>query len=237
MAALLTYLVTMFAPLPVSAETSIKLVWTGATSGGPLGSSSIVVPKHEVTTLTLDVVLEVDGRGASVVWTSLEFDRDLGNELNLLGHAEKYWSNRESGNLFRSLAQITSGLRTTVESSSASVGKLYSFEGSQRYRAGPKNTTLTFGRVVFSTNPANLAVDGPDIFSGLFAPDGSGSTDGIFDGVATGVFPGAVNISSTVSFGTAQVRLVNTPQVPVPLWAVPLVAGLLFGAARFAKRA
>jgi len=232
----LTFLVALFlfvlAPLCASAMTSIKLIWTGSSAGGPLGSSSIVVPNNEVTTLTLDIVLEVDNRGVSVVWTSLEFDRDLGNELNLLGYAEISWSDPESQ---RSLHRATPGLRTTFESSGAAVGKLYSFEGFHGSGPGPKNTTLTFGRVVFSTNPANLAVDGPDIFSGLFAPDGSGSTDGIFDGVNAGIFPGAVNISSTVSFGTAQVRPMNAPQVPVPLWAAPLVAGLLFGAAHLVR--
>ncbi len=70
----------------------------------------------------------------------------------------------------------------------------------------------------------------------VFSPDGTGHTDGVFDGTAWSGYPNVpTNITNSVSFGTAALNA-NAPAVPVPFWAMPLVAGLLFGAARFAGR-
>ena len=102
-------------------------------------------------------------------------------------------------------------------------GVLYTFE-SASIGSGAKNTTLTFARVVFTTNTANIANDGDDIFSGLFNP----GQDGIFNEANASV--------AGVSFGGAAV---NVNVVPEPatssILAVSLGVLLLAGARKRAS--
>ena len=74
----------------------------------------------------------------------------------------------------------------------------YTFEGTSP-GFGPSSTTLTFARIVFSTNRGNLPWDGNDIFSGVFEGQ-------VFGGNA----PGS-DITSRANFGGASVWAVPEP--------------------------
>ena len=206
-----------------AAATEILLVWTGTTGTGTPGDSTIVVSDSQVETLTLELRADIDAVGVNGIFASIEFDRDLGDELNVLSFDELAWSNPT---FTRSLAPIAPFLSNTMESSGASEGALYTFEVST-FATGPKNQTLAFGRVVFSTNPANVRNDGADVVSGDLGPDGSGAADAIFDRSE----PLHVDITGSVTFGTATVdrRLIRLPALGPGGYGLLLVSFVVFG--------
>ncbi|MCH2170758.1 PEP-CTERM sorting domain-containing protein [Myxococcota bacterium] len=145
---------------------------------GPTGSAEI----------TVDVVLDVDTAGLSVATMSLEWDTDLKNEINAVEFEELSWSLvNMMGNTTRSFTQLSEGVASSQESCTGDCtnsegdpapdrfGALYSFDGASTGN-GPASTSLTFARVVFSTNNANVIFDGADIFAGQF-----GGQDGFCD--------------------------------------------------------
>ena len=196
----------------VANATSVNLRWSGGiASAGSLsgvGTSSITIAPSATATLTLDIRINVDSAGLSSAFLSLEFDRDLKNELNILAFEELSWV---SGMM--NLTQLNAGIDSTQESTGPGLGalqgQLYTFEATTLGN-GPVNTTIAFGRVVFTTNHANASVDGPDVFSGVF----NAGLDGVFNN------PGS-NIDATTVFGTASVN-----QVPEPTTLATLVLGL-----------
>ncbi len=68
-----------------ASATSVSLVWTGA-AGDIFGvsGSSVTIGQTGSATLTLDVVLDIDSRGVAGAFLNIDFDTDLGNELDLL---------------------------------------------------------------------------------------------------------------------------------------------------------
>ncbi len=176
--------------------TSVLLVWTGVnTNGTPLaaisGNSVTLLPSGEAT-LTLDVQLVVDSRGVSSAFMTFDWDTDLDNEVNLISFSELSWSNG-MGN--RTLEPFVAGIVSSRESTGFTGGTIFELDGTT-IGSGPKNTTLTFARLVFTTNNhhpgGGVENDGNDIFSsGLIGGNEGGSTitDAVLGGASVNVIP------------------------------------------------
>ena len=216
-AILLALLFSTAAPSPPAGATTGSLIFTGTTGSGTTGTSEIDVSSTAVETLTLDVVLDVDSAGVCCGMLSVEFDADLGDEVDIVSIHELGWTNAKAS---QSLAQYGFGIRTSQESSGSVEGHIYGLEAFT-YGLGPSNTTLTFARMVFRTKPANLRVDGEDISLGEFSPAGAGNDDGVFTNSTAGDGQRA-----TVSYSGASI---NGGPVEVPA-VTPLGLGALLGA-------
>jgi len=191
----------------IASATSVNLVWNGTavnTSGAiaSMTANSVTLNPSGVATLTLDVVLDVDSRGVSGAFLTLDFDTDFDNELNAVSWKELAWSQG-----MMSLSALTPGINpcgrggcgtfvpsTTESTTNGEVGSLFTFEGATLGN-GPSSTTLTFARIVFTTNHGLVNSNDPgDIFSsGLIGGNGDGVT--IFD----------------ANFGVANVNIVPEP--------------------------
>ncbi len=192
--------------------TSVNLRWfnaSGAVTG--LGTNTVTVASAPAT-LTLDIRIDVDAGGLSAAFLSLEFDRDLRNELNIVSFQELGWT----GVMMTSMAlprldPFSLGLLTSQESSASQTGLLYTFDVATTSTAAdccPVSTTIAFARVVFQINPSNLARDGGDIFAYIFNP----GVDGIFNQAGGNISP-FVFLSDTFSF--ARVNSTGAPPTPV----------------------
>ncbi len=188
----------------VASATSVGLAIVGTAAGGAgifsSTASSVTLNVSGSATLTVDVQVDIDSRGLAGLFMSLKFDTDGENEVNVVSFTELSWAFvNMMGATTSELGQLTTGINSTQESAAAVEGQLYTFEG-QSLGTGPANTTLTFARVVFSTNSANVATDGDDIFSGTFFP-----------GEVVGCNSPGCDITSSVSFGGIAVNLVPEP--------------------------
>jgi len=177
----------LFVPAAVNA-TSVNLIWTAVNGvvASASGNSVTLFPSTTVT-LTLDVRVTVDSRGASSMFMTFDWDRDLENELNLVSWTEMSWSN---GMGTRNLTPFIAGINFSQESTGAVAGTIFEFD-STTVGAGPKNTTLTFARLVFVTNH-KVNTDGDDIFTiGLIGGNGPGVTitDAVFNGASVNIIP------------------------------------------------
>jgi hypothetical protein len=212
----------------VSSATSVNLRWLAAApTVGPvtgLGTNSIVLAPSATATLTLDIRIAVDGGGLSSAFLSLEFDRDLQDELNILSFAELTWTGAMmSPSGLPKLEPFALGV-ATQESTGTQMGKLYTFDVTTISTASdccPVNTTIAFGRVVFTTNHLGFPLDDIDIFSGLF----NVGIDGMFN-------QAGVSIGHTTAFGTARIH-----QIPEPGAACLLGLGLACMAAACRRQA
>jgi hypothetical protein len=182
----------------VANATSVVLTFVGAISSGQgitgLGTNELGMCCASPATLTMDIQMTVDSRGVSNAVFSIRFDSDLRNELNILSIQEIAWSNMS---MSRNLSPVNPGITSSQESfTGAQEGQAFSFEG-VTLGSGPRNTTLTFARIVFATNPVPLW-DGPDIFAGLFNPGVDGFfTDGGQD-IGSAVFPTATSVTASL---------------------------------------
>ncbi len=180
-----------------ASATSVNLVWTAAAGGtiDPVSGNSVAVSSTAAATLTLDIQMEIDSLGLAGAFLRLDFDTDLGNEVNILSWEEISWAKTNSkGITTRTLAPLAAGIQSTQESTGAQGGYVFEFDGTS-LTTGPSSTTLTFARLVFSTNFANVMTDGDDIF-----------TSGIM-----GCNSPSCDITDTVTFGGASVNLVPEP--------------------------
>jgi len=204
----------------IASATSVNLIWTG-TNGTPgainsVNGNSVTINPSGVATLTLDIQLVVDSRGVSSAFLTFDFDTDLDNEINLLSYSELSWSN---GTGTRNLSPITPGIGipcqdqyyqppgfpppdpiflgcfgpTSSESTTNGVaGLIFEFEGTT-IGNGPKNTTLTFARLVFTTNHGLVNSNQiNDIFSrGLIGGNAGGSiiSDAVFGTASVNAIP------------------------------------------------
>lgn len=198
----------------LAAATSINLVWTGTSGSGSIGSSSISVSATEPETLTLEMILDVDGLGLSYLQVSVQFDRDLRDELDLLSIETLSWSNPKGPGNFIGL-----GFETSQESDATAGGEIVTFQGFT-LGLGPRNTTLTFARMVFATNPSNLSNDGPDVFSLFLTPD---------DRALFVTCNGVCFFDVHPEFGSAEVNVIPEP---LPLSLLGLGIGVLALAGR-----
>ncbi len=199
---------------PASA-TSVDLIWTGTSGAGVVGSSAIEVSAAQPETLTLELVLDVDSLGLSLLSVSVRFDRDLRDELNLLSTETPSWSNPEGPGSFTGV-----GFASSRESDASAEGEIRSLGGFAP-GLGPQNTTLSFARLVFATNPSNLTNDGSDVFSLFGSPDD-------FALIGNGLF------RIDPAFGSAAVNVIPEP---LPLGLLGLGIAVLGLAARSRTRA
>jgi hypothetical protein len=202
-----------------SATATVTLVW-GACGGGPggcvgVGSSAITVNPGGGQTLRLDIFLthdEVVGVDAHVF--SLNFDTDLGNELNLTGGMPPVeWAGTDThpGGATELYGPFTAGLGGTVESSGAIAGRLNSYDSGTVLSTNLPRTGLAYTVGTFTaTAPASYRVG-----QAFFTVNASGVTDGadIFSGSFNGGFDVSANINGaiTMDFNSASVNIVPEP--------------------------
>lgn len=172
--------------------TSLNLIWTGTTGVGIPGSSAISVSGTEPETLTLDLVLNVDSSGLTLLTISAKFDEDFGDELNLLSAETLSWSNPKASGMWFGFGFISS-----QESGAASEGQIFHLDGGLGFGIGPQSATLTFARIIFATNPFRIASDGVDIFSFAKAPDDFGIDN--------------LGLTTLPELGSASVNLIPEP--------------------------
>jgi len=171
--------------------TSVNLIWTGATVNGNIVSmsgGSVLLDVSSVATLTLDVRFDVDSRGVSAIFMTVDWDVDLDNELNLISWSEMSWSN---GMGTRNLSPFIAGINSSQESTGLQAGFIFEFD-STTIGEGPKNTTLTFARLVFVTNLDSVNTDGDDIFANyIIGGNGAGVTisDAVINQASVNIVP------------------------------------------------
>jgi hypothetical protein len=188
----------------MAGATSVSLVVVG-TAGTAIDSStanSVTVNSAGTGSMTVDIQIDVDSAGLSNAALSLNFDTDNANELNIVSFTELSWTKVNAMGMVQASFSEIGGRPSTIESSATQAGQLYTFEGSSLGQ-GPVSTTLTFARVVFSINAANVTTDGDDLFSGIF----NTGYDDMFDNQE----PSANNISGTTVFGNVAVNLIPEP--------------------------
>ncbi len=182
---ILTTVVLLLAGSPaVAALTSFELRWTatdhpgtGGSPGSPFrtaidptaGASTIAAEPGD--RLTLEVIMHIGSAGVSAYGVSVEFDRDLRDELDLVSVVELHhpW-----------LPAIAPTL-TVVESDSSTPGGVYGLDGFT-LGLGPVDTSVVIARLVFEVNDPDF--DRGDVAVGLFDP----GIDGVFDNALASAF-------------------------------------------------
>jgi hypothetical protein len=231
--AIVTFLGMLGAAGDAGATATITLEWgdCGGGSGGcaGVGTSTLTVDWGGGQTLRLDIFLthdEVLGLGAHVF--SLNFDTDLGNELNLTGGMSPLeWAGTDThpGPATELYGPFTAGLGGTRESTGLVAGRLNSFDSATLYtplpRTGLAYTVGTFtataparyrvGQVFFTVNAGFVISDGADIFAGAFNAGFDVSVNGLYQPV-------------TMNFGTASL---NAKLIPEPGTVSLLGMGLI----------
>lgn len=175
---------------------SVDIVWTATTGAGIPGGSVIDALPGDV--LTAEVRLNADAGGVSSYALSLEFDRDLRNELDIVSVTAP------SGGSFL-FSFTVDDVESVQESTSTDIGELLTFEQAGFANFGPVSTTVTILTVEFLAT-GNVRPDGDDVFSGTF----NVGVDAIGD---RGDNIDITDITSSVVFGSAAV---NGPPIPTP---------------------
>ena len=189
---------------PAQAGATIDLIWRGD------GDSTLDLTAGAVSsTITLDIFLRAD-ESIAIVSISLEFDGDGQNELNALSAFGWGGVEIQPGAFFGPVGVLAI---VTESGSGGPTGEIQSYSGGQNPTVPAPAGTYHIGTAVWHVT-ANLATDGPDIISGLFAP-----VDAIVNG--TDGVSGGLNIKSKTLFGTASVN------IPEPGTAALLGVGLL----------
>jgi hypothetical protein len=155
-----------------SATVTFSLIWTSTTGTGIVGTNSILADPGDV--LILSIRMSTD-QTLAAHGISLNFDTDLGNELNLFNPAGGLeWSGTSYGTTTMSgtYAPLVYGLGPppAVESTSSTAGRINTFESGKT----PSGAYLPAGAYSVGTArfvaTSHLSVygDGDDIFAGLF---------------------------------------------------------------------
>ena len=190
------------------AVVSVDIIWTSTTGSGTTGGSTISAAPGD--TLVAEIRIHPDGGGLGGYSFSLEFDPDLGNELDLVSVTEL---------LGVMEFNLNEGVDSTQESTPSLTGKIEGIEAVTRDLPGPTSGTVIAAEVTFSVT-SNVATDGNDVFVGEFETEG----DIVFDNAFAIVTP---------SFSHASVNLAQ-PMIPalsplgLMLFGVMLVAAMYF---------
>jgi hypothetical protein len=183
-----------------SATVTFSLVWTSTSGTGIAGTNSIFANPGDV--LELALVMTTD-QTVAAHGVSINFDTDLGNELDFLGGAE--WAGTSYGmtTMAGTYAPLVAGLGPPppVESTGGNGGRINTYESGKT----PSGDFLpvgsyTVGTARFSVT-ANVALDGDDLFVGLF----NVGIDDVLNNLNGVIAP------SGLSFGTAEVNFIPEP--------------------------
>ena len=141
------------------AGATIDLIWRGD------GDSTLDLTAGAVSsTITLDIFLKAD-ESIGLVSISLEFDADGQNELNALSAFNWGGIQIQPGARFD---PIGSPAIVTESGSGGPTGEIQSYSSGQNPTVPAPAGTYHIGTAVWHVT-ANLATDGPDIISGIFA--------------------------------------------------------------------
>jgi hypothetical protein len=221
-----------------SATATITLIW-GACGGGAggcvgVGSSTLTVAAGGGQTLRLDIFMthneSVTGLGTSedgdppgiVAHSfSVNFDTDLGNELNFTaGMAPVEWAGSDvnPGPLNTIYGPNIAGVDSTLDSTGANAGRINAFEslGFQplpptglAYSVGTFSATAPasyrVGQAFFTVNAGAAFTDGADVFAGSF-----NGVNGNLDNTSDNAGPPGNDV--TMNFGTASVNGIVIPE-------------------------
>jgi len=197
------------------ATVTFSLVWTSTSGTGIVGTNDISADIGDVLTLSIRMTTDQTLGGHGV---SLNFDTDLGNELNLFSPGGgKNWAGTTFGTatMISNYAQI-GPVGTATDSTGVLAGRINTFNSG--VLTGPLFLpvgTYTIGTARFVANGAvGLQPDGADVFVGLF-------NTGVDDVLNNGNL--AIPIGSLV-FGSASV---NSEVIPEPGTASLLGLGLV----------
>ena len=196
-----------------SATVAFNLIWTSTSgTGSGVGTSTITAAVGDV--LVLEIRLLTD-QTLAAHGVSLNFDTDLGNELNLFNPAGgKEWAGTTYGTttMAGAYAPLTGilGPPPATDSTGLAAGRINTYESAKT----PSGAYLPTGTYAVGTAKfvvANFGADGPDVFIGLF----NTGVDDVLNNFA------AVIPASDMIFGTA------TLNVPEPSTAALLGLGLV----------
>jgi hypothetical protein len=198
-----------------SALVTFDLIWSSTTGTGTTGTNDIDADIGDILTLQVRMTTT---QTLSFHGISLNFDTDLGNELNLISAQEWLGSTYGAMATLSNYAPLSPGVTSTFESTGAMAGRINTYSSGQL--SGPlflPAGTFVVGSAVFSANGAlNAQPDGFDVFSGLF--------NGVIDSVNNNlnlVIPAG---DPSVVFNNASV---NSEVIPEPGTASLLGLGLV----------
>jgi len=165
-----------------------ELVFVASSGAGAPGTSTIQAEPGDL--LTAEIRVTAGPEGVSAYGISLEFDVDLGDELDVVSVTELL----PPGFSF----SFTPGVARIQESAATRPGRVLTFEGAT-LGLGPANRTFVIGELVLRVTDA-LATDGADLVLGLWNP----GVDGLFDNAGADLAPSA-------SFGSASIVALPEP--------------------------
>ena len=154
--ATLSLLAGVFGADHAAAVVTVEIVWTATTGPGTPGGSSIAARPGDVLTAQLRVA--ADAAGVCCAAVSVEFDRDLGDELDLVSATELS---------FAPLSPLTPGVEGSQESDGAQLGRVLTIESFSPAAPGPVSSSFALGEITFEVT-ANVVSDGDDVFTGFF---------------------------------------------------------------------
>jgi hypothetical protein len=187
-----------------SALVTFNLVWTATTGLGSIGSN-VMDGVVEGDVITLSIRMTTD-QTLAAHGVSIDFDTDLGNELNLfLPNGGKEWAGTSYGTtaMAGTYSPLVPGVGPPppIESTGSVAGRINTFEsGKTPAGAFLPTGTYTIGTIRFVVNKVEVD-DGPDIFVGLF----NTGVDDVLNNLNSVIAP------SGLVFGTAQIQLMPEP--------------------------
>ncbi len=199
----------------VHAQPTVSLVWTGTTGAGTPGGTDIAAALGDV--LTLDVVVNIDSSGLTLVSTALAYDSD-----NLLGGSAVECPsppNVASGLCNTSDFIFFTPLAAGVTISNAGAGAtMVSFDAGRIPGEATTPQSMTIGRATFTVTDA-----GGSAVSTFFAP----TIDGVVDDAS--VFSVPPSVTATVN-GETPVNAtfeISGPNVPGVgnIYTITLITG------------
>jgi hypothetical protein len=190
------------------AVVNVEVIWASTTGSGIVGGSSINA--HPGDQLVAHIRVTPDAGGVAGQGSSIQFDVDLGDELNLLGVTELLPPGMEFN--------LNPGVESTQESTEGQLGNVLSFESVAVSINGPAAGSYVAAEVTFEVT-ANVVTDGADVFVGEF-----NDIDAMIDNG---------NAIITPAYGSASVDLAGSG---VPALSAPsvVVASLLLALAAVA---